>query len=166
MAVDPVSTKVTVASMAASAAGAAIVGLPFSILGVPAWGLLAGLVGAFCSYLPRHAVDTRDVPMRMLGVGSDAIIGGWLAVFLAHLTPLESFGIHAMPIEILCGLGGFTLHWLRKHFGPMVQQFVGEMIRAVAAMVAGRSRRSGRSFGDPFDLPPPDDSPPTGRDVE
>lgn len=101
-------TAAALVSQAAAATGAAT-SATLLVLGIPLEALLAALIGAALSYVARPAVSHSKVPMRLLGIVSDALIGGWLFVILVKLTPLHRFGLAEIPIE--AGAGLLALLW-------------------------------------------------------
>lgn len=106
---DPSSqTVAALASQVAAASGAAT-GATLLVLGIPLEALLAALTGAALSYVARPAVPHSKIPVRLLGIVSDALIGGWLFVIAAKLTPLHRFGVNDIPIE--AGAGLLALLW-------------------------------------------------------
>lgn len=141
------------AKHALNAGAGALIALPFSVMGIPAWGLAAAITGAFCSYLPQRAKKDRDIPAAMFGVGRDAFIGGWLAVFLVSLTLVQGTGLERMPIEILCGLGAFAMQWATVHAGPAFEKLLGGLVVTVVAAVSSWIKRPGSTPPPP--APPP-----------
>lgn len=101
-------TATALASQLAAASGAAT-GATLLVLGIPLEALLAALIGAALSYVARPAVSHSKIPVRLLGIVSDALIGGWLFVILVKLTPLHRFGVGDIPIE--AGAGLLALLW-------------------------------------------------------
>lgn len=145
-----------VAAKAAFNAGTgALIALPFSVMGIPAWGLAAAITGAFCSYLPQRAKKDRDIPAVMFGVGRDAFIGGWIAVFLVSLTLVKGTGIERMPIEILCGLGAFAMQWLTLHAGPAFERLLGGLVVSVVSAVSSWIKRPGSAPNTATPAPEP-----------
>ena len=131
----------------------AVVALPFSVFGIPAWGLAAAVTGAFCSYLPARGIRDIDVPLAMLSIGKDAIIGSWLAIFIVRLHMLDDTGIDSMPIEILCGLAAFVMQWLSKKVSPKMEQLLGRLVVDLSAAIASWIRRPHAQAPQP---PPPE----------
>ncbi|MGO1073593.1 hypothetical protein [Lysobacter sp. CA199] len=106
---DPsTQTAAALASQVAAASGAAT-GATLLVLGIPLEALLAALIGAALSYVARPAVSHSKIPVRLLGIVSDALIGGWLFVIVVKLTPLHRFGVDDIPIE--AGAGLLALLW-------------------------------------------------------
>lgn len=106
---DPsTQTAAALVSQVAAASGAAT-GATLLVLGIPLEALLAALIGAALSYVARPAVSHSKIPIRLLGIVSDALIGGWLFVILVKLTPLHRFGVGDIPIE--AGAGLLALLW-------------------------------------------------------
>ncbi|MEI2453841.1 hypothetical protein [Lysobacter firmicutimachus] len=101
-------TAAALTSQVAAASGAAT-GATLLVLGIPLEALLAALIGAALSYVARPAVSHSKIPVRLLGIVSDALIGGWLFVIVVKLTPLHRFGVAEIPIE--AGAGLLALLW-------------------------------------------------------
>lgn len=101
-------TAAALASQIAAASGVAT-GATLLVLGIPLEALLAALIGAALSYVARPAVSHSKIPVRLLGIVSDALIGGWLFVIVVKLTPLHRFGVDNIPIE--AGAGLLALLW-------------------------------------------------------
>ncbi|WP_394539882.1 hypothetical protein PRJ39_04585 [Lysobacter enzymogenes] len=108
MSSSSVSSAAALVSQLAAATGAAT-SATLLVLGIPLEALLAALVGAALSYVARPPVVHTQIPVRLLGIVSDALIGGWLFVIVAKLTPLHRFGVDDIPIE--AGAGLLALLW-------------------------------------------------------
>lgn len=104
----PSSQAAALLSQLAAASGAAT-GATLLVLGIPLEALLAALIGAALSYVARPPIAHTKIPVRLLGILSDALIGGWLFVILARLTPLHRFGVDEIPIA--AGAGLLALLW-------------------------------------------------------
>ncbi|MGO1000743.1 hypothetical protein [Lysobacter sp. CA196] len=108
-------------SQVAAASGAAT-GATLLVLGIPLEALLAALIGAALSYVARPPIAHTQIPVRLLGIVSDALIGGWLFVIIGRLTPLHRFGVDEIPVEAGAGLLALLWRVLRVWLPPKLDQ--------------------------------------------
>lgn len=109
------------ASATAGTAGAAG-GAILAVMGIPLGVLAAALIGAGLSYVTRAREPDEVIPVRLIGILADALIGGWLAVALVHLTVLQRYGISAIPLEAIAGLLAISWRVLRLWIPPKADQ--------------------------------------------
>lgn len=128
-------TGSNVLSAAASAAGASGAAAML-VLGIPLGALAAALIGAGFAFIARSREPDELIPARLLGILSDALIGGWLAVALIRITPLHRFGIDAIPVEAIAGLLAIFWRGLRMWIPIKADQ-------AFTAFLAFWTRRDG-----------------------
>lgn len=89
----------------------------FPVLGVPVLALATGLVGGGISHLQREAKTDASAAKALGGILADAVIGGWIAVFLSRFTPALDYGMDNVPIEVLSGLLAWLMSAIRKNAG-------------------------------------------------
>lgn len=121
-------TASNLGSAAASAAGASGAAA-LLVLGIPLGALAAALIGAGFSFIARPREPDQYIPVRLLGILADALIGGWLAVALVRITPLHQYGIDGIPLEAIAGLlaifwRGLRI-WIPKKADQAFDAFLG-----------------------------------------
>jgi hypothetical protein len=125
---------------AASAASGATVGLAtMMVLGIPMGALAAALIGGGLAYVAREREPDELIPARLLGILSDALIGGWFAVALVKLTVLHRFGIDAIPLEAIAGL--LAIFW--RQLRLWIPEKANEAFAAFLSWWGGRGRTGG-----------------------
>ena len=87
----------------------------FPVLGVPVLALATGLVGGGISHMQRDAATDASAAKALGGILADAVIGGWIAVFLGRFTPALDYGLDNVPVEVLSGLLAWLMSALRKN---------------------------------------------------
>lgn len=121
-------TASNVISASAGAAGASSAAAML-VLGIPLGALAAALIGAGLSYVARPREPDQVIPARLLGILSDAMIGGWLAVALIHFTLLHRYGVDMIPVEAIAGLLAIFWRalrlWIPKKADQAFDAFLG-----------------------------------------
>lgn len=120
----------------------------FPVLGIPLAALAAAMIGSGYSYLRQPGQQVETVPLRLFGISMDAFLAGWVAVTLFHVTPLNEYGIQAIPIEAIAGLLAFCMQLIRKHFMHYFDRAFQAILNGVIAMLP-----RGKSTNDPGEAP-------------
>lgn len=139
-AMDTTATLVAAAAVAVWPGAAALLDLP--LLGIPLLALTSALLGAGFSYLGRstQAVDTASA--RMIGIATDAFLGGWIAVGLFYVPQMEGYGFKAIPIEAVAGLSAYLMQVTRKRAGDYFERLFQTGLNVWAGLFT-RGKRSG-----------------------
>lgn len=115
--------------------------LRLPLLGIPIAALVAAMLGSGFSYLQRRGATVDTAPARMLGIASDAFLGGWLAVGLANIPHLEAYGLKAIPIEAIAGLSAFLMQAIRQRAGDYFERLFQAALNMWASLFGrGKSR--------------------------
>lgn len=113
----------------------------YPVLGIPVAALTAAMLGSGFSYLQRKGQDVDAVPFRLLGIAADAFIGGWIAVALPHIPQLVAYGVNAIPVEAVAGLGAFLMQVVRKRVGDYFERAFQAGLNAwISVFTRGKSR--------------------------
>jgi hypothetical protein len=119
---------------------AALLSLP--LMGIPLAVLVAAMLGAAFSYMGRKGELASDTPARLLGIATDAFLGGWVAVLLLNVPQLEAFGFKAFPVEAVAGIAAYMMRVTRRKFGEYFERLFQAALNVWAGMF-GRGKNRG-----------------------
>lgn len=139
-AVDTTFTLIAAATVAVWPGASALLNLP--LLGIPLMALTAALLGAGFSYLGRSAQPVETASARMIGIATDAFLGGWIAVGLYYVPQLEGYGFKAIPIEAVAGICAYLMQVTRKRAGDYFERMFQATLNVWAGLFT-RGKRSG-----------------------
>lgn len=137
---DICCTLIAAAAVAVWPGAAGLLQLP--LLGIPLVGLASALLGSGFSHLTGRRRATDEVATPLLGIISDAFLGGWIAVVLYNVPQVEGYGFKAIPIEVVAGLAAYLMRVTRQKAGGYFERAFQAGLN-VWAGVFNRGKRNG-----------------------